>query len=51
MEVNWAHVFVIAAIFVLICFIAAFIECELEARKRRREQADREEYQRRGKSE
>ena len=48
MEITWEGIVVFFLILVVGSFIAGFIETAAEDRKRRREQAEREELQRRG---
>ena len=48
MEITWEGVVWFILVLVIGSFIAGFIDVSLEDRKRRREQAEREEYQRRG---
>lgn len=49
MEITWEGVFWFILLLVVGSLIVGFIDVSLEGRKRRREQAEREEYQRRGK--
>lgn len=51
MEITWEGVVCLILVLVVGSFIAGFIDVALEDRKRRREQAEREELQRRGKDE
>lgn len=48
MEITWADIGLLFLVLVVGSFIAGVIETALEDRKRRREQAEREELQRRG---
>jgi len=48
MEITWQGVVCFILLLVVGSFIAGFIDVSLEDRKRRREQAEREAYQRRG---
>lgn len=50
MEITWEGVFWFILVLVIGSFIAGFIDVYLEDRKRRREQAEREALQRRGKA-
>jgi len=50
MEITWEGVFWFILVLIGGSFIAGFIDVYLEDRKRRREQAEREEYQQRGKT-
>ena len=49
-EFTWEGVFWFILVLVVGSFIVGFIDVYMEDRKRRREQAEREEYQRRGKT-
>ena len=51
MEITWEGVVIFILVLVVGSFIAGFIETALENRKRRREQAENEALQRRGKKE
>ena len=48
MEITWQGVVYFTLVLVVVCFIAGIIDAALEDRKRRREQAKREEYQMKG---
>lgn len=48
MEITWEGIVVAVLVLVVGSFIAGFIETAQEDRKRQREQAEREELQRRG---
>ena len=50
MEITWQGIVLAIVVLVVGCLIAGIIEVALEDRKRRREQAERKAFQRRGKA-